>query len=380
MTKYSRILAMLFIVCSLGWGGPKTELGLNMGVVWPNNDALTQQTFGKGFYIVGMLGLIDESGWEIRGNLGKYSSLSHYSTDEIAMNRRINVHPLTASLIYTMPGAFVRPYIGGGVGGYFYDVGDDLYGTLENGFRLGFLVMGGIKVNVSDTFCLNAEYVQSFLPPSTFFDAAHNFDLAALTMGAIFMLSPGDAPQNSRATKPYKYTREQEELLIQIQQAQTEWADMKKKRTKLESEIDAFYETNDYDESSKEFARDLRKVKYQESKLRDLVLQISNAEKDIKDLKQQWDRLQVDAEPVENHVVYLERNYAYSPWGLRTYQGNITRRGVSPHPRYYRAADATAPIIVINTPPPPSTIEEKKAFLEKKKQVLEDMKHRTLQR
>ncbi|MDD5456483.1 MAG: outer membrane beta-barrel protein, partial [Candidatus Margulisbacteria bacterium] len=222
-------LLISFVLCLGGFSlaAPKLDLGLNMGTMLPNHDTLAQQTFASDFYWQMMLGMVDDSGWEIRGNFGSYWDTSHFNSADIAANRRINLRPLTASLIYNIQGGTIQPYFGAGVGGYFYDVMDDVYGNLESGFKLGFHVLGGIKLRVNENFYLNAEYTQHYLP-AVFFSNEKNFDVVALVIGGGFEFAQN--PQNQ--AKRYPYTKAQEDVLMQIQQVEKEIKDLQAKRDK----------------------------------------------------------------------------------------------------------------------------------------------------
>ncbi|MDD5456892.1 MAG: outer membrane beta-barrel protein [Candidatus Margulisbacteria bacterium] len=368
MKRYFLLLLMLFIFSSLTMAVSKIDLGLNLGGMAPDSDALTQQTFGKDFYWQGVLGLMDESGWEVRANLGSYADISHNPAD-LGTNLRINVRPLTASLLYHFStAALIEPYLGGGVGGYFYSVEDDIYGNLESGFKFGYHMLGGIKFNIADNFYVNLEYSKHFIPP-IFFNNANNFNSSVLTLGMGF-----DIPLNNRQSagnSHYRYTSHEEDLLVQIQQLTKEIQEMKNKRDQLEEQIDDFYDNNELDESSKEFVKEYRKIRHLESKVKDLDRQISDAQNDLSNLQQEWRNEHADNVPVEERIVYLQRNYAYSPYGLHIWHGYFIHND---GPYRYRYYNNPSPVI-INNPAPP-TIEEKKQYVEKKKERLNDLKNR----
>ncbi|MEK6556678.1 MAG: hypothetical protein AABZ14_00020, partial [Candidatus Margulisiibacteriota bacterium] len=290
------LLFFLMVIGCLTLAVPKFDVGLCGGTMFPNHDLLATQTFASNFYWQGVIGFVDDSGWEARGELGWYRDTSHYSLSDIAKNLRINVKPLCASLIYNFRGGIIQPYVGIGVGGYFYDILDDIY-SYESGFKLGGHLLGGIRLRVSDTFYLAAEYCQRYVP-QVFFPSEQNFDLATITLGGLFEF-PMQIESAEGQSASYKYTREQEDLLIQIEQVQTEMTELKTKQDRLEARVDAFYEKNDLDENSAEFAAELRKIKYWELKIKDIDEKILLAKKELKDLQDQWLKIRRDNEPVE---------------------------------------------------------------------------------
>lgn len=365
-------------ISTMSLSASRYDIGIGMGGFSPDNDALVQQTFGKNFFWQGYMGLYDENGWEVRGALGGYGDTSHNPLD-LGNNVRISMFPiLTASLIYNFATytSFVQPYLGGGVNCYFYNVADDIFGTLEAGTRFGFHGLCGLKINIMPDMYLMAEYNRNFIPP-VFFNGSKNFDSSALAIGVGFSF-PVVEGRHAKSAPQYRYTKEEEELLVQIQQAKTEIKDMKKKRADIEEQIDEFYQTNDDADNSPELAKNMRRINYLERKLKDLDRQITDAQDDLKELQQDWKKFQVDSRPVEDHIVYLQQNYRYSPYGLRLNGGYFNYYDTPYVYHYYHERNYNPPQYN-NNQTQSQSVEDKKAFAEKKKKRLEELKNRTLQ-
>jgi hypothetical protein len=214
------------------------DLGLSVGSSEPL-DSKMLETFRRDFYIQGQLGIRDpHSGFALRGNLGHYSSPSVHQ-DDIGKDTTISVTPLTASLLYhiTPESSVIQPYIGGGIGAYFYGLKDNTYRSLDSGTRFGTHLLAGIKLNLSPNFYVGAEYTRSFANP-IIFNKSSNFDQSMLTFG-IGILSGTDAktPQNKVNRKEYESL-----LLSQINDLTIEVQKIKENRTKVELRITTFYE------------------------------------------------------------------------------------------------------------------------------------------
>lgn len=217
----------------------KWDMNVSGGLFNPDNDSTVRATFDKNFFLQGSVGLLDESsGWEVRANLANYADVSHHPADA-GINFRINIMPLTASLIYNIgTKSSVQPYIGGGLGAYFYTVQDDVFGVNEQGTKFGFHLVGGVKVFLQDDLYLNAEYTRHFIP-RIYFNNAKNYDGTALTLGIGYSFYPS-AP----SPEPAGITQE-DTVLRQIQDLMDEIAKMKTKHDEIEAVVDAFYEKND---------------------------------------------------------------------------------------------------------------------------------------
>ncbi len=338
------LLLVLFGVYS--YSIPRVYFGLGMGGMAPDNEASIQSTWGKDFYWSGVLGISDESGWGIRANYGNYTNASHYPAD-VDKNLRVGISPLLASVVYNWgtPSTLFQPYIGGGVGGYFYDVRQDILGidsSLKSGTVFGPHLLAGIKINLLKSFCLVAEYNKYYIPSIGVFNAS-NFESSAFIIGMEFSIPIIERQQSApvqATTTPYKFSSEEEELLIQIQQIQTELTQMKTKRKQMQEEIDIFYSSNEYDESNKDFTAKYNQAKFKESQIVIIDRKITEAQKNLDSLNQKWQTAHADNQPVETQVVYLQQNYVYSPYGVHYKNGFLYRRNSQPTMRYNRGFDS----------------------------------------
>lgn len=366
-------LTLLILTTSPIHAEVRGDYSLGLGAFAPR-DSKFKETFGSDFFIHGNIGIIDDSGWELRGNLGNYSNISHNPID-IGNNLRLNVTPLTASVIYNIGSIaqVFQPYIGGGAGAYFYNASDDTFGNLETGTKFGFHLLAGLKLNISPSFFFITEYSQDFVP-KFFFNNAKNFDTASLTIGIGFYF-PGlyEKPRNSQASSSgYRYSQEEETLLSDIQQLTTEIKEMKEKRKEFESEIDTYYDTNNDEDTSPENIKEFKRIKRAEKKVKELDTKITEAQHNLDTLKQQWQNQHyVDNQPVEQHVVYLRENYGYSPYHLSYHNGYYTRGGGQISYRYYNPQNYPS------TPQlPKPTIEEKKQAIQQKQEHINEIKNR----
>ena len=351
---------------------PSVEMGLRMGTMYPDNDTQVLQTFGTDFSWQGVVGFLDDSGWEIRGTLAQYGNLSHYPQDIASANGlRVDITSLYASMIYHLSPktAKFQPYLGGGVGAYFVNY-NDVYGQLSSETKFGFHALAGFKVALNDDVSIVSEYSRHFVPASFtyMFSSAKNFDLSSFTLGVDLLL-----PEYTKAAAPtYKYSRYEEELLIEIQQTRKELDDMRKKRQDAQQQIDDFYMTSDPKDPS--FDIKYTPIKFLESKLIVMDRQIEKAQASVLELSRTWEKEHSAAQPVDTQIIYLENNYRYSPYGLQMQQGYIVRPGFF-HQAHF-SYDWSPPVVVNVTTP--VTVDEKKAFVEKKQQRLQELKDRPL--
>lgn len=366
---------ILFLVVSMlvSLSFSSVEMGLRMGAMYPDNDALVQQTFGTDFSWQGVVGYLDDSGWEIRGTLSQYGNLSHHPYDIATANGlRVDITSLYASMIYHLSPktAKFQPYLGGGVGAYFVNY-NDVYGQLSAETKFGFNMLAGVKFALNDDVSVVSEYSRHLVPASFtwMFSSAKNFDLSSFTLGIDLKL-----PEYSKAPAPtYKYSRYEEELLLEIQQTRKELDDMRKKRQEAQQQIDDFYLTADPQDRS--FDKKYAAIKFLESKMSVMDRQIQKAQDSVLELSKTWEKDHTTAQPVETQVIYLEKNYRYSPYGLQMNQGFIVRPGFA-HQAHFSYDWSTPAVIHVTTPAP--TVEDKKAFVEKKKQRLDELKDRPL--
>lgn len=350
------------------------DYSLGLGVL-AQRDTKVKETFGSDFFIRGNIGIIDDNGWELRGNLGNYNNLSHHP-DDVGKGVRLNITPLTGSLIYNLGNGsqVLQPYLGGGAGAYFYNVSEDLFGNLESGTKFGFHLLAGLKLNLSPSFFIVSEYQRDYVP-KFFFNNAANANTYTITLGIGFYFPRfNDRPSSTSpaSSSEYRYNKAEEMLLSDIQQLTTEIKEMKDKRKELEYQIESYYETNNDDPNSPESIKEFKEIRRNEKKVKDLDAKIKDAEKDLDKLKQQWqNNHRVDTQPVENHIVYLRENYGYSPYNLGYNNGYFTHHGETVSPRYYNSQNFVSP--------PPTTkqaLEEKKQVQEDKKTHINEMKNR----
>jgi len=234
----------LLLIAQLVSANPKIDLGLSLGSSEPLDSKILEH-FRRDFYIQGHLGVRDpQTGFELRGNLGHYGAPSIHANDT-GTDTRLEVTPLTASLLYHIGSddAAIQPYLGGGVGAYFYGMKDSTYGTLDSGTRFGSHILAGIKFNVAPNIYIGAEYTRTFASP-IIFSQSSNFDQNMFTFG-IGILSSTEAKE-----EPTKANREdyQSLLLSQINDLTLEVQKIKENKRKVELRIDAFYEKNTLNE------------------------------------------------------------------------------------------------------------------------------------
>ncbi|HAR63202.1 MAG: hypothetical protein DKM50_08400 [Candidatus Margulisiibacteriota bacterium] len=377
MNRIIIIFAIAFALCgtiSDVYAGPRFEMALNMGMLNPE-DQKVRETFGANFQINGYLGFMAANGLEVRAGLGHYSDISHKDAD-IGTDLTLGITPLTGSIIYNIPfGLPIRPYIGGGIGAYFYDVEDNIYGELETDTKFGTHFLAGAKIDVAEGLFLDAIYQKQFLP-KIFFDKSQNFNSWTFTVGIGFSVPINDRGigQNNNEKVAYKYNKKEEEMLLEIQQLTTEINEIKQKRKQIEQHIDEFYSEKDYDENDPEFAKQYKKVQYLEKKVKRLDLEVSQAKDRLTSLNQQWDNMHTEKQPIEEQVVYLRHNYMYSPYGLYYRQGYIVR-GDAPYSYHYYHNDSdnhNSSNSAVTAP----TVEDKKEYAEKKKEYILNLKNR----
>jgi outer membrane protein W len=360
------IVAGLSLMLSMSFSA--VEVGLRMGGMFPDNDALVQQSFGSNFSWQGVLGFVGNNGWELRGTLAQYGDISHHPSDN-ATGFRVDMTGLFASLIYHIQPSTsqIQPYIGGGVGAYFFNFRDDIIGQLESDTKFGLHYLAGIKVALNDDVAVVSEYSRHNIS-RTFYNYSNNFDLSSFTIGVDIQL-PEYTQQSS--TPKYAYSRYEEELLLEIQQTRKELDEMRKRRSDAQQQIDDFYLTAD--PKDPKFDEQYAPIKFLESKLAVMDRQIEKARDSLLELSKTWEKDHIVSQPVETHVVYLENNYRRSPYGLQMSNGYIVRPGFVHQPQF---SYGWSPSVVIQAPAP--TVEDKKSFVDKKAERLKQMKNRPL--
>ncbi|MFH1428422.1 MAG: outer membrane beta-barrel protein [Candidatus Margulisiibacteriota bacterium] len=373
--KYYLLFLIIILFCGAIEAQPRINTGVNMGAFEPDTDSLAMGSFGRDFTFSGYVGIQAESGIEFRADLGSWGTTSHHP-DDLGNDLVIGIIPLKASLIYNFsPEEDISPYLGAGVGVYFYNLRDRVYGELEKGTVFGQNIVAGIKFHFTDYLYVTTQYEKHFLP-KIFFNNSHNFDSSAFTIGmgiaTNFVKVNG---YNLAQTGGYRYSREQETLLVDIQQIRGEIDEMNIKLNEIEAEMDLFY-NSPFMENDPDFKRQFEKVKYLETKQARVDTQKTAAQTRLDTLRGQWVQLGVDSQTIQEHIVYLENYYPNSPYGLNYRDGYFTYREPYRH-QYYHNDDA------YNYPATPASgstsmsQEEREEYLKKRREYLAEKKNRT---
>lgn len=239
----TRSLLLLIVYTTLSsalYANADIDLGLSLGTLAPQ-DAKMSESFRRDFYLQGHLGVRDTTtGFELRGNLGHYGSPSIHEADS-GTDTRLEITPLTASLLYHIGASdtMIQPYIGGGIGAYFYGMKDNTYGILDSGSRFGTHLLAGVKFYIDANLYVGAEYTHSFAGP-VIFDKSDNFDQSMLTFAIGIQSSTEPQPKRNKASRE-KY---EDLLLTQINDLTVEIQKIKESKQSVETRIDSFYESN----------------------------------------------------------------------------------------------------------------------------------------
>ena len=215
--------------------------------------------------------------------------------------------------------------------------------------------------------------------PKIFFNNSQNFDSSAFSIGIGLVTNFIKIGQhNMTQVGTYQYTREQEALLVEMQQIRNEIKEIKLRSQQIEDELDFFY-LSDFDEKDSQFKKKYRQIQYLENKLKRLDRQLLQARNRLDSLKQRWDSTRRDQRSIQDHIGYLRQQYYYSPYGLHYRDGYFLYDDTPYHYRYYHYGNA-----YYNTDDSTNsggsgawTTEEKEAYLQKKKEYLENRKNRT---
>ncbi len=455
ITKWTLIIGVLMIVTTTFADVRAMDIGFQLGN-WSQEDDKVKETFGSDFFMGGQVGIIDlDLGLEARIMLGQYESKSHH-IDDVGDNTTLRIIPLTGSVIYNFfrKESFLAPYVGGGVGAYFYKVQNDPYGTIEDKSKFGPHLLTGVKVHLNPSIYLSAEYDYHFLSKAIF-NNADNFNQSNITFGMGFMFVQ---QRQSRTSDPISYAKSNDPLEDQIKALNEEIEVMKAKRAEMSSTIDTFYLRTDFQkttslmsaldanqdivsgelsvidpntqevkikgtvsgvskpkeskkvvltikqnhwtttvslyrnpisvsigdeglpsitqanvdhavlistiQNSEEFAKELDKVHYLESRLVDLDKQIKQAQADFKELSEQYEqRRKYD---VQNNNIPTTLIYQTYP-------------NIDYHPRYrdrYRYYDAPYYGVPSSQPSRPVSEEDKEKYIQKKKEYINKFKSR----
>ena len=359
----------------------KVSVGINGGVFGPISDKVVLNTFSNDFYFSGYAGIESEDGIEIQGSFGTYSDTSHH-VDDIGLDRKIYITPLKANLIYNFfSNEDIHPYVGAGLGAYFYKHEDALFSNLESGTVFGYNFLAGLKMFFTNYIYVNAQVEKCFLPPIplTVLSDSKDFDSMVFTIGVGMVTNfIKVGKHNVTQVGEYVYTKEQEKLLVEIQQAQAELKEMKTKSSQIDVELDNFY-LRDLNEVSPVLKEKYEQITYLENKQKRLDEQISQAQARLNAFKVQWSKSQNDMRPVEEHITYLQNNYSYSPYGLRYNNGYFGYGRVPYQPQYSQYLEPVYPPVYYSPPATGGsgvTIVDREELLNKKREYLLNLKNR----
>ncbi|MFA5928948.1 MAG: outer membrane beta-barrel protein [Candidatus Margulisiibacteriota bacterium] len=374
------ILVLILSLSVLAQAVPKITVGMNAGAFGPDSDTAVLTTFGKDFTLNGYLGLETESGMEVQASMGSYSNVSHHPSD-VGTNFNINMMPLKASLLYNFnPDSELRPYLGAGVGAYFYNLRDNVYGELEKGTVFGYSLIAGVKVHFTNYLFVNAQFEKDLLP-KIFFNNSKNFDSSAFTIGIGLVtnfIKVGNT--NIAETGSYQYTKEQEALLVEIQQVQGEIKEIKVKAQQIEDDMDEFY-YNDFKANDPALKQNFQKIQYLETKQKRLDLQLVQAQNRLDALNQRWNVMRRDEKTAQDNIVILQQTYNNSPYGLRYRDGFLVYDNAPYQYHYFQDRDTFMnPVRWINAVPATGgtvmTPEERIIYNQKKQEYINTRKNR----
>ena len=223
------------------------DVGFDAGAFWVTDPAFSD-AFGKDVLFSGKLGFVDtENNWEVLGKIGHYQATSQ-ANKYVGKNFRVNITPITASLVYHFGDrdGVIQPYLGIGGDAYFYGIQDDIYGVLDTGSRFGAHYLAGLRFNLTPRAAITVEYTQTYSPKSVFFDSSVNFNSQSITVGLSFNLQPILTKNRTEFGHEGRY---QDSLLDEINSVQSEIKKMKDNRDKIERKIDSFYESDELETS-----------------------------------------------------------------------------------------------------------------------------------
>ncbi|HAR63120.1 MAG: hypothetical protein DKM50_05770 [Candidatus Margulisiibacteriota bacterium] len=190
---------------------------------------------------------------------------------------------------------------------------------------------------------------------------------------AVVVKVPGYHRSRPNEANGYRYTRYEEELLVQIQQLTNEISEMKRERKRSETVLDDFYDNIDYDENSGKFAKEYRRIRYLEKKVENLDGKIAQANSELNTLRLKWKSERFGNHPVEEHIVYLTNSFSHSPYRLHRVNGYLNYKNKPYKHRYFNSKNENSSVnIAIQT----IDEEDKDRFLENKKERIEKLKNR----
>ena len=243
--KFSLILlafALLIMPVSTHAENRIMDFGVQLGS-WAQEDETVLKTFDSDFFINGHIGIMDlGSGLELRAAIGRYDNQSHHG-DDVGTNTTLRVIPITGSIIYnTASDWFLRPYVGGGVGNYFYTIQNDTFGNIESKSRFGAHLLTGFKVHLNPSTYFRVEYAYHFVPNNgSVFQNADHFNQSSIVLGMGFLFNAQRSQRNMGVQ-----AAQVDPLAEQVKSLSNEIDIMKQKRTEIEGIIEAFYTRSDF--------------------------------------------------------------------------------------------------------------------------------------
>lgn len=364
---------MLLLVTSTAMARDKVNLQLDLGGFGPKEDKVFSKYYEPGFFIGGSISYELDNGWEIKGKLGSYQDQSHQPVTPNLYNEKLYITPLTFSAIYHFNNkSSFHPYIGGGLGFYWWSTENDLYSELESGTKFGSHALAGFKWNINEGFYINMQYEKHFLD-KFWLNYAENANMDSYTLGIGFSLpviENSNKTNYRKTTSTYKYSEKEEKLLVKINEQERKIKNLEYDREDIEYELDSLYDTRK-EYGTNEYRAIQDKISNLENKLRRIDRQIRREEDKLEVLKEKWERIARDRTPVREHIKYLHHHHTLSPYGLRYRDGGF----------WYDSNSNTNTTVIYNTSTESTQteqerLEERKNYLDNKSDFINQIKNR----
>jgi len=382
--KITIVCLAVLLHASMVVAGEGIHLGMDLGMLKPHDDLVTE-TFSDDFYIDGFLGYESAMGLEIRLGLGHYSEYSHHPDDE-GFNTKISITPLHVDLIYNFfPRSKIRPFLGGGVGAYFYRFSDNFAGTIEDETVFAPSLAAGVNFEVHERFVVTVKYARHFIPaiPEIMFSDPNDFESSVFTIGFAFNLTPVHQKHPSKraassvatsSATAYRYNQAQEYLLVRIEQAERAIENKEAEKQQIETDIDALSKEEDHQAGSGDSSTpSLDRLTELQQKLSAVEKEIAELEDELDVLNEKWELIAYDGSPVVEHIYYLRQHCSDSPWGLRCRHGYFYYLGQPYGPDYFYDGYHHHPP---HHEPPQPTPEQLHEYIEKRKEHIRRYKDR----
>ena len=224
------------------------DLGFDVGS-FGITDSILKKSFTYDLYLGGKIGVSDtDNNFQIVGRFGYYQTLSRLA-DDTARNFKLSITPLQLEIIVNLldRNSAIQPYVGGGAGAYLYSFQDDVYGSLETGTRFGLIGLAGLRFNINPNLGIIAEYQRWFCNSPVFragFPDSTSFNSEQILLGVSVQLEP----VMTRNGQFDSESRFKDQILSEIDQVKKEIDVMKESRIKIESAIDDFYNSDQFDQ------------------------------------------------------------------------------------------------------------------------------------